>query len=98
MGIVEIITGVVLAIIGLLGFTANRYKNQRDDAVERAESAERETQAANEIASTQSELIKVHNKAQEKQNETLKSRDSTVQPPANLDFNRNRMLDDSAKD
>ena len=97
MGITEIVSGIIIAIIGALGFVAKRMKAQRDDARIDAEIAKQQADTATQRANVQTDLGRAKHQAEVLKNEALKNR-TTEKPPAGLDFNRNRMHDDTGKD
>lgn len=90
MGIIEIIIAIFAAIAGVLGFAAKHYKSQRDDARFETEKAKQQADTATQRANVQTELGRAQHQAEVLKNEALKNR-TTEQPPAGLDFNRNRM-------
>ena len=81
----------------MLGFAAKHYKSQRDDARTEAEAAKQQAESAVNRADTQTDLGRAKHQAEVLQNEALKER-TTEQPPAGLDFNRDRMHDDRDKE
>ena len=81
----------------MLGFAAKHYKSQRDDARVETEKAKQQAATADKRADTQTDLGRAQHHAEVLKNEALKNR-PTEQPPAGLDFNRNRMRPDTNKD
>ena len=82
---IELIGGVVMGIIALLGGLLGWRTKQRNDARKERDAAQEDAESATEIANTQSELARAQHEARKETNDELEK--PSKRPDAGTDFN-----------
>lgn len=82
--------GAAAVIVGALAFWGKVMQRKADKYEQKASQARKEADDAIELSRTHSDLSEAQHQAEVLKNESLKNR-TKEQPPAGLDFNRNRM-------